>query len=115
MVTLSTFFGLPVSTSLGAISLARVSVSGIASTLTKMYQKKLAKVTKLTDIVTLALAMFKTSVSKVLEDGIIDERDFNMLQTLHLEVLNDLSSFGRKMAAETRSQFEKVYWKESTT
>ena len=62
---------------------------------------------KLTVIVTSALAVFKTSISKALNNHKIDEREFNMLQTLHLEVLNDLSNIGSKMAAETRSQFEK--------
>ena len=70
---------------------------------------------KLIDIVTSALAVFETSVSKALKDGKIDKQEFNMLQTLHLEVLNDLSNIGIKMAAEARSQFQKVYWKESMT
>ena len=68
-VTLSTLIGLPVSIPLGAVSLAGASVGGIATVLTKRYQKKLAKVLKLTNIVTLALAVFKISVSKVLKDG----------------------------------------------
>ena len=63
------------------------------------------KVTKLTDIITLASAVFETSISKTLKDGKIDKRKFNMLQALHLEALNDLSNVGSKMAAETRSQF----------
>ena len=58
------FVGLPVSTPLGTISLAGASVSGIATAITKKYQKKLAKVTKLTDIVTLALTVSQTTVSK---------------------------------------------------
>ena len=52
MVTLSTFIHLPVRIPLSAISLAGASVSGVAMALTKKYQKKLVKVTKLTDIVT---------------------------------------------------------------
>ena len=51
--------------------------------------------------------MFEMSISKVLTDGKIDEWEFDMLQTLHLEVLNDLSNVGSKIAAETRSQFQK--------
>ena len=73
MATLSIFIGLPISIPLGAISLVGVSVSGVAMALIKKYQKKLTKVTKLTDIVTSALAVFETSVSKVLEDHRIDE------------------------------------------
>ena len=71
---LSTFIGLPVSIPLGAVSLAGASVSGIATALTKKYQKKLTKVMKLTDIITSALAVFEMSVSKVLKDGKVDEQ-----------------------------------------
>ena len=46
------------------------------------------------------------SISKALEDKKIDERDFAMLQTLHLEALSDLSNIDKKMAAEARSQFD---------
>ena len=83
--------------------------------LTKSTKKKITKVTKSTDIITLALSVFETSISKALKDGRIDELEFGMLQELHLKVLNDLSNVDSKMAAETRSQFEKVYWKETTT
>ena len=114
---LSTFIGLSVSILLGAISLAGVSVSGIAMALTKNYQKTIAKLTKLTDIVTSALAVFETIVSKVLKDGKIDEREFNMLQALYYELLNiyKLSNVDCKIKAENRNQFEKVYGKKSTT
>ena len=60
---------LPVSIPLGAVSLAGACVSDIATELTKKYQKKLVKVMKLTDIVTLALDMFKLSISKALNNG----------------------------------------------
>ena len=107
VATLSTFIGLPVSISLGAISLAGVSISGVAMAPAKKYQKKLAKVTNLTDIVTLALAMFRISVSKVLNDHKIDEPEFGMLQTLCLEALNGLSNVDNKMVAKTRAQLRK--------
>ena len=58
MAILSTFISLPVNIPLGAVSLAGASVSGVATVLTKKYQKKLAKATKLTDIVTSALAVY---------------------------------------------------------
>ena len=63
MATLSTFIGLPVSIPLGMVSLAGASVSGVTMALTKRYQKKLVKVTKLIDIVTLALSIFGVSLS----------------------------------------------------
>ena len=43
MATFATFIGLSVSISLGAISLSGASVSGVATVLTKKYQKKLSK------------------------------------------------------------------------
>ena len=48
-----------------------------------------------------------TALTKKFEDRKIDKREFNKLQTLHLEMINNLSNIGSKMAAETRFQFEK--------
>ena len=107
IATLSTFIGLPVSIPLGAISLAGVSLGGVTTAITKKYQKKLSKVTKLTDIVTSAIAVFEMSVSKALSNGKIDEEEFNVLQTLYFKTLNELSNINRKMEAENRNQFEK--------
>ena len=107
MAKLSTFVGFPVSIPLSAVSLAGASISGVAMALTKKYQKKLSKVKKLIDIVTLALAVFEMSVSKAFNDCKIDEQESNMLQTSHSEVLNDVTNAGSQMAAETRSQFKK--------
>ena len=56
--SMSTFISLPLSICLGAVSLAGVSISGVATMLTKKYEQKLAKVTQLVDIVTSALAVF---------------------------------------------------------
>ena len=77
MATFTTFVGLPVSISLGAASLTGAIASGIISTLTKKYQKKLKKVTRLIDIVTPALVVFERVVSGALKNGIIDEEEFN--------------------------------------
>ena len=107
VATLSTFIGLPVSIPLGAVSLAGASVGGIATALTKKYQKKLSKVTKLTDIITSAIAIFKRVVSKALSNGKIDEEEFNLLQTFHLKMMNELTGIDRKMESENRIQFEK--------
>ena len=74
VATLSTLVSLPMSVPLGAISLAGASVSAVAMAPTKKYQKKLAKVTKLADIIMSALAVFKTSVSKALNNGKVDEQ-----------------------------------------
>ena len=80
--------------------------SGIISELAKKYQKKLKKVTKLIDIVTPALVVFERVISGELKDGIIDEEEFNTLQTLHLETLNELTGVNCKMEAENRSLVE---------
>ena len=73
MATLSMFIGFSRSISLGAISLAGVTVNGLAMALTKKYQKRLSKITKLADLVTSALAVFQTSVSKLLNNHKIDQ------------------------------------------
>ena len=107
VATFTTFIGLPVSISLGAASLTGVIASGIISMLTKKYQRKLKKVTKLIDIITPALVVFESFVSGVLKNGVINEEEFNMLQTLHLEMFNELKGVDRTMEAEHRSLVEK--------
>ena len=93
------FIGIPVSAALGAASMTGAIASGIISALTKKYQKKLKKVMRLIDIVTPALAVFQRVVSGSLKDGKIDEEEFNMLQTLHLETLNELTGIDCRMEA----------------
>ena len=80
---------------------------GIISVLTKKYQQKLKKVMRLIDIVTPALVIFERVVSCALKNGVIDEEEFNMLQTLHLETLNELTGIDRRMEVEHRSLVEK--------
>ena len=112
VATFATFIGIPVSAALGAASMTGAVSSGIISVLTKKYQKKLKKVTKLIDIVTPALVVFGRVISGALKDGIIDEEEFNTLQTLHLETLNELADVDRRMEAENRSLVEKSLMKE---
>ena len=112
VATFTTFIGLPVSISLGAASLTGAIASGIISTLTKKYQKKLKKITKLIDNVTRALVVFERVISGALKNGVIDEEEFNTLQTLHLETLNELMSVDRRMEAENRSLVEKSLMEE---
>ena len=107
VATFATFVGLPVSVALGAASMTGVIASGIILVLAKKYQKKLKKVTKLIDIVTPALVVFERVISGALKNGIIDEEEFNTLQTLHLETLNELTSVDCRMEAENRSLVEK--------
>ena len=112
VATFATFVGLPISISLGAASLTGAIASGIISTLTKKYQKKLKTVTKLIDIVTPALLVFERVISGALKNGVINEEEFNTLQTLHLETLNKLTSVNCRMEAENRSLVEKSLMKE---
>ena len=112
VATFATFVGLPVSISLGAASLTGVIASGIISKLTKKYQKKLKKVTKLIDIVMRATVVFERVVSKSLKDGIINEEEFNTLQTLQLETLNELTGVNCRMEAENRPLVEKSLMEE---
>ena len=107
VATFVTFIGLPVSISLGAASLTGVISSSIISVLTKTYQKKLKKVTKLIDIITPALVIFERVVSGTLKNGIIDKEEFNTLQMLHLETLNELTGVDHRMEVEHRSLVEK--------
>ena len=112
VATFTTFVGLPVSISLGVASLTGAIASGIISTLTKKYQKKLKKITKLIDIVMRAIVVFDRVVSKSLKDGIINEEEFNTLQTLHLETLNELTGVDHRMEVENRSLVEKSLMEE---
>ena len=112
VATFATFMGLPVSIPLGAASLTGAIASGIISTLTKKYQKKLKKVTKLIDIVTQATVIFERVLSGAMKNGVIDEEEFNTLQTLHLETLNELTGVDRRMEAENRSLVEKSLMEE---
>ena len=107
MATFTTFVGIPVNAALGAASMTEVIASGIISTLTKKYQQKLKKATKLIDIVTPALVIFERVVSGALKNGVINEEEFNTLQTSHLETLNELTGIDHRMEAEHRSLVEK--------
>ena len=59
------------------------------------------------DIVTPALVVFERVVSGALKNSIIDEEEFNTLQALHLETLNELTGVNCAMEAEHRSLVEK--------
>ena len=112
VATFPTFVGIPVSVALGAASMTGVIASRIISVLAKKYQKKLKKVTRLIDIVTPALVVFERVISGALKNGVIDEEEFNTLQTLHLETLNELTGVDCRMEAENRSLVEKSLMEE---
>ena len=112
MATFATFIRIPVSAELGTASMTGAIASGIISVLTKKYQQKLKKVTCLIDIVTPALVVFERAVSGELKNGVINEEEFNTLQTLHLETLNKLTGIDCRMEAEHRSLVEKCLLEE---
>ena len=56
--------------------------------------------------------LFKRVVSGALKNGEISEEEFNMLQMLHLKMLNELTSIDRRMEAEHRSLAEKSLMEE---
>ena len=95
------------SAALDAASMTGAIASGIISVLTKKYQQKLKKVTCLIHIVTPVLVVFECVVSGALKNGVINEEEFNMLQTLHLETLNELTGVDHRMEVEHRSLAEK--------
>ena len=68
VATFATFLRIPVSISLGAAFLTGVIASGIISMLTKKYQKKLKKVTRLIDIVMQATVVFEKVISGALNN-----------------------------------------------
>ena len=107
LATFATFIGIPMSAALGAASMTGAISSGIISVLTKKYEKKLKKVMRLIDIVTPALVVFERVVSGALKNGVIDEEEFNTLQTLHLETLNELTGVDQRMEGEHRSLVQK--------
>ena len=80
VATFATFVRLPVSVVLGAASLTGAIASGIISTLTKRYQKKLKKLTRLIDIITRATVVFDRVISGALKDGIMDEEDLTLFR-----------------------------------
>ena len=64
------------------------------------------------DIVTPALVVFDRVISGALKNVVIDEEEFNIIQTLHLETLNKLTRVNRRMEAENRSPVEKSLMEE---
>ena len=114
VATFATFIRIPVSAALGAASMTGAVFSGIISVLTRrnLKKKKLKKVMHLIDIVTPASVVFERVVSGTLKNGVIDEEEFNTLQTLHLETLNKLTGINHRMEAEHRSPVEKSMMEE---
>ena len=58
------------------------------------------------DIVTSAIVEFEMSFSKALKNGEIDKREFQVLQELHLKLINELFNVERKMEVEMKPQLQ---------
>ena len=112
VATFAAFVRLPVSMALGAASMTGAIASGIISVPAKKYQKKLKKVTCLIDIITSALVVFERVISGALKNGVIDEKEFDTLQTLNLETLNELTGIDHRMEVKNRSLVEKSLMEE---
>ena len=61
----------------------------------------------LIDIVMPALVVFERVVSSSLKDDLINEEEFNTLQTLYLKTLNNLTDVDHRMEVENRFLVEK--------
>ena len=107
MATLSTFIGVPVSITLGAVSLAGLSVSGMLWCSSRSIERNPRKSQETHNIVTSALAVFETSVSKVLNIGKVEKWEFIILQMFYLRVLSELANIDHKMETETRAHLQK--------
>ena len=59
-----------------------------------------------------ATVIFDGVISVALNDGIIDEEEFNTLQTLHLETLNEMTGVDHRIEVENRSLVEKSLMEE---
>ena len=62
--------------------------------------------------VTPSLVVFDRVISSALKNGKINEEEFNTLQTLHLETLNELMGVDHRMEVENRSLVEKSLMEE---
>ena len=71
------------------------------------HQKVPKETCKSHKVVTSAIAVFEISVSKALNIGEIDEKVFQILQELHIIVINELSNVDHNMEAEARTQSQK--------
>ena len=58
------------------------------------------------------MAVFERVVSGALKNGVIVEEEFDTLQTLHLETLNELTGIDCRMEVENKSLAEKSLMEE---
>ena len=107
IATSASIVGIPVSAGPGGVALCCSICSGVTSAVTKKYQNKFNKVMKLITIVLSSIKVFEKGISKSLEDGEIDTKEFEILQESYLETLDKVGAVDGKMKIETRNQFER--------
>ena len=107
--TAFTIVGIPVSTSLGAVSTVSTCVGACLLLTSKKYKKKLLKCYELSDRITSSLATYEVLISLSLNDGtVIDTKEFHKLQTLYLQLMAHVRNVDRKMKFETEENFQKT-------
>ena len=107
--TAFTVVGLPISTSLLAVSTVSTCVSGILLLISKKYKKKLLKCYELLDKIMSSSATFESLISLSLDDGtVIDAKEFHKLQTLYLQLMTYIRNIDRKMKVQTEESFQKT-------
>jgi BMFP domain-containing protein YqiC len=100
--------GLPISVPLAGVALGGAISSGICTMFIKKYKKKISRNEKLHDILTSAIAVFKTTISESLTQmSLINEREFKIIQGVYFKTLTELSSIDRKMKVTEQEQFQK--------
>ena len=107
--TAFTIVGLPISTSLGIVSIVSTCVGACLLLTSKKYKKKLLKCYELLDKITSSLATLETLISISVDDGtVIDAEEFHKLQTLYLQLMTHVRNIDRKMKVQTEKNFQKT-------
>ena len=86
--------------------------AGIGTALTiisKKYKTKIANYCDLLDKITSSLSTFDVLISQSLNDGtLIDANEFSKLQSLYLQVLQDIKNVDGKMKIVSEENFQKT-------
>ena len=107
--TAFTVVGLPISASLGVVSIVSTCVGACLLLTSKKYKKKLLKCYELLDKITTSLATFETLISLSIDDGtVISAKEFHKLQTLYLQLMTHVRNIDGKMKVQTEESFQKT-------
>ena len=79
----------------------------------KKYKNKIIKNNKIHDIITSAIAALEIAISKTLNDGtLIDQLEFNQVQGIYFEAMQNISIVDRKMKLDSQKNFQKAVLEE---